>query len=977
MPQINPVHQPYTRAFVLSRNLLLGVFMAVLAGAMGSRQRYTPLDYHLNSSFPRMQWNEYLPTKTDDAIVPVNAGFLGAAPYNTRKTVTYRFRYPFAIHTVRISDQHTQWGEGDQVTLWASPNGRDWTLCYDRGERSRIVDFAVTSTKTFAGQREVWLKYELSAGDPNRPPDDNRGASIRAFRVQVAFQNPLPRLAWNGVRMVLLPGLAILTLLLFVLSRERDVHRGELAMLLCLMAGAFAVRSGFLLSVRHIPVFADAFYYNIGALDLLAFVLHPANYLKQSQIKELIGGLFAKGPIYNFYLTITYLLFGEEHFMAVRFGQAVLDTMTCLLVWVLGRSLHNRVISLMAGVFYALYLPFWVAADRLLQETLAIFLLTLTIVLFVKLLDAPSVSTSLITGVMLGLTVLCRQALNYLMYPLLLTGMGLLLLKRSATETLKKALFRSGALIGGVLLILLPWLILAAAVFHKPILSASPTFYQPFYKGIVNQGWQADVAQIDADGVMARLLQERGHATPDYDDFRDAFVSTVKAQPLQFLANGLHNFYYYWERPYNDFFQVFLFPLSVQYVFHRLLVLLALWGIAYSLLFWQRSVFLLLPIAYIGLIEMLHPVERRHALPAFPFIMVMSAYAIWWMGKNLISSINFRTTKGRVSIGLMLFCAGLYGASTILTEPHILSLCSQCSASQAHGVSLGIFTILLIGVGMLTYHIAPPFPRLPFRSGLIRLCLACFPAVVILLVGHTHAAMTERWREWKVRLDQPTQILKQQILLPAVLPEFTEAFLKLDIQGGTGHNYDLVIIVNGQEIQRYERGMMADEATVDYLNTYHRDAYRLYMDAQGRTADNLRQWISVPVERALLVAQGSLEIAVQIEHGGGGPHYVEIYGDYPFPDRKTPQKLPAFGLGTTKTSLYKYIVDDDFRVWTDSETDGRQTWERYIPPAPTTSRFFDGQTWTEDDVSPTPGKQTGTYRIRLMLKDHAGNFWIL
>ena len=1032
----------FKRLFRVCFLAFTGLLCVVLICAVVYRHRFTPLDYQVNSGYPLVAWQEYLSAQGGDSKLWNNSGFLGAYPYHASGTVIYKLSYPFALDTVRISDQHTQWHEDDRVKLWASADGQSWILCYENGEQSQVVAYSVTSRKSFQGKREVWLKYELSAGDPNRAPDDNRGASLRGFRVQAVLQQAFLPILWKVVRYLLLPACAVLSLVFFLLSVTPDIRQWEILFIALLMLGAFAFRVGFSRTVNHPPAFGDAYYYNLQAIDLLAWVTHPGQYLAQGNFWGPLKGLYVKGAVHLLYVSAMYLIAGVENYAILRIAQGLLDTCTCLLIYFIGRALGHRLTGILAGVGYAVYVPFLVAADAILwQESLSIFWLTLTVWLFLKTTAERSAAYGLCAGACLGITVLCRVALNFLILPMLAAAFWVMFQQRRLRPFFWR---RSLSLLAGLTLVLLPWLCLAVLFFQASKLSTAQSQYFHFYRALINNGWLTCQTHLVQGDRLLALLTERNHAEPTMTDFRDAYVNTVKAAPFTFLLTSIHKWYYYWQHPFNNFDQTFLIPLRDQSRYHQMVVLAALWGLMFALPIWRQSLFVMLPVGYFALIALVSVIEVRHALPAFPFIIVMSAYAVAFLIHHLRGLMEraphplppLRKRRGIGILfpspsgwgrgwgglaGLALLAGLLYLLSRSMTAPHLLAAFPRVSAPTAHALALASVNAFLAALGVLTYALVrhptsppqspspkrrgggwkqSPLPPSPSERGQgVRwgILTACFPVCMIALVANLHGVLAEDWREWKVRLDDRQLKIRQQIVLPAKLPEFAEAYLKFDLRGGPGHNYDLAITVNGQEIKRYQHGVAPDAETSAYLQAAYGGSFRLYLDFQRKTARDLRQWFTVPLDRPVLLRTSTLVIEAQLE-GGGGPHYVDLYGDYPAANQDSPPRLPAFGLGTNRTSLYKYLLDDEYRLWALSEvkdntqlpsqigvtmavskdTDADLTrWQQYLPPVTMSSRFFDGNRWREDDLSPERGRQAGQYRIRLLLKDKAGNYLVL
>jgi tetratricopeptide (TPR) repeat protein len=119
-------------------------------------------------------------------------GHLGAFPYKAEATLIYKFQTESKIDQVIIEDVHTQWGFhnsrqwiGDIVRMWTSIDGNHWTLRYDDKKRWGVVKYSQVFDTEFDDQQEFYIKYYFYAGDPNRGNNDNRGASLAEFSVDI------------------------------------------------------------------------------------------------------------------------------------------------------------------------------------------------------------------------------------------------------------------------------------------------------------------------------------------------------------------------------------------------------------------------------------------------------------------------------------------------------------------------------------------------------------------------------------------------------------------------------------------------------------------------------------------------------------------------------------------------------------------------------------------------------------------------
>ena len=115
-------------------------------------------------------------------------------------------------------------------------------------------------------------------------------------------------------------------------------------------------------------------------------------------------GPFWQPPLFPYSLGAVKLLFpGPEFFYAARLLQALIDALTCVLVFYLGTRLFGRAAGIGAGVVTAAYGPMIFFAGELLPATTAAFLDTLGLLLLLRALDRQSPWRFLAAGISFGL----------------------------------------------------------------------------------------------------------------------------------------------------------------------------------------------------------------------------------------------------------------------------------------------------------------------------------------------------------------------------------------------------------------------------------------------------------------------------------------------------------------------------------------------------------------------------------------------
>jgi 4-amino-4-deoxy-L-arabinose transferase-like glycosyltransferase len=100
-------------------------------------------------------------------------------------------------------------------------------------------------------------------------------------------------------------------------------------------------------------------------------------------------------------------IFSQQAAIAIESFLAVVSSLTCLLVYSLGRRLYNAQVGLLAALILAVYPPsVFYAVLSLWDTSLFTCCLLLTILLFLKLGEHPSVKKGVYIGIVMGFTAL-------------------------------------------------------------------------------------------------------------------------------------------------------------------------------------------------------------------------------------------------------------------------------------------------------------------------------------------------------------------------------------------------------------------------------------------------------------------------------------------------------------------------------------------------------------------------------------------
>jgi 4-amino-4-deoxy-L-arabinose transferase-like glycosyltransferase len=156
-------------------------------------------------------------------------------------------------------------------------------------------------------------------------------------------------------------------------------------------------------------------------------------------------------PGYPAFLALVYRTIGDGPF-AIYIAQAVVDTLTCLIVMLFtSRIAGRRLPGLLAGVAYAIYPPFIMSTATPMTETFSTFVITVALFAAVVALDR-STRYAALAGLLMGIAMLVRSPMTF--FPIMFAI--ILLLRRSVTPAWG---WKCLAYVGLAYAVFCPWVI--------------------------------------------------------------------------------------------------------------------------------------------------------------------------------------------------------------------------------------------------------------------------------------------------------------------------------------------------------------------------------------------------------------------------------------------------------------------------------------------------------------------------------------
>ncbi len=176
-------------------------------------------------------------------------------------------------------------------------------------------------------------------------------------------------------------------------------HRRTVPWMIFLLA--LGVRVFYIFQIDGSPLF------NHPPVDGLTYLQHAAK-LADGNWLGVGEPPFWQPPLYSYLLGLHRVLFADEIFYSLRFFQIVIGSLTCVLIWFVGRRLfhHTPMIAAVAALAGTLYGPLIFFDGEVLPATLATFLNLAGLVLLLRCQDKPSATRYALAGVVFGLSAL-------------------------------------------------------------------------------------------------------------------------------------------------------------------------------------------------------------------------------------------------------------------------------------------------------------------------------------------------------------------------------------------------------------------------------------------------------------------------------------------------------------------------------------------------------------------------------------------
>ncbi len=179
---------------------------------------------------------------------------------------------------------------------------------------------------------------------------------------------------------------------------SRHSSRRTVKWALIVFAVALVLRLVFIAEFRESPLYAT---------PIMDMEYHHAWASAIAAQTEFVDGPFFRAPLYPIFLGAVYFVLGDDP-MIIRIIQAMMGSLSALLVFLIGLRVFNFKTGLVAGLALAAYGPLIFYDGQLLVPTLAILLNLLAFLSLIRAWKSPTAFHFALGGLFLGLSAIAR-----------------------------------------------------------------------------------------------------------------------------------------------------------------------------------------------------------------------------------------------------------------------------------------------------------------------------------------------------------------------------------------------------------------------------------------------------------------------------------------------------------------------------------------------------------------------------------------
>lgn len=627
---------------------------------------------------------------------------------------------------------------------------------------------------------------------------------------------------------------------------------------------------------RQTPIAGDAqFYYFAGR------VLSDGSL---GEFHTFIGnGIATRGPGYVLFLAALFRCFGKNPWV-VRIAQAFLGTLSCVILCFVGRELASRRVGLVAGLLAAVYPSLILFTGHLMTEVLALFLLWLGFLFQVRGGRLGSSPWLIAAGSTISLAALTRPTL---LVTIPFQVLGVALATHGATPRRRVAMVASFA--GALLLPLLLWNGVSNAMFAAPTAGGSGLRIAAY---LFLRATAPDARGWSADTVSFAPEDDLHFDMPLYRAF--AALNLV--------------FHHFWFLD-NVWREVPPWMHGVQ----RVLFLLGLGGLGVAVVRGRRLA-PLLALTASCVVASAKFIEIRPLLPLIPAQLLLASIFLEEVSESIATSPHRRQT-------LLLAVGGavLIAALIAVRGPQHLAAVLPFLDAVALGLA-GDALVVLCSVLAAWIFFRLCCPRLGSRRAALASLLAA-GTFALLFASYAAVGSAPRWRAWEVDLALGGS-LAQEIDLgkPLRREDIRSAIWFIDMRSET-EPPPVRVGIDGiwlaPERYTWQRVFCNpnDELPESVSEVNMCSWYKGLSNFTGAFPGS-PQWWSLRVAPELVAERREITLMLATAPAASSAHPVRIGGTFTRePEDRFYGPLLSGFTSQPATSIYKWHVTDDWRLW--------------------------------------------------------------
>jgi len=328
-------------------------------------------------------------------------------------------------------------------------------------------------------------------------------------------------------------------------------------------------------------------------------------------------------PLYPLFLALLYYLYNYS-FFAVWLFQSLLSSLTCVILFLLGKRVFNSFVGIIAGAIAAFYAPLIFYSGMLYSETLFFFLFSLLLLAIANFL--PNLKNMILVGLLFALSALTRpEVLLFLPFWWI---SALLERKRLRKEVINSLAIATGA----TFLFIAPWTVRNYLV-YKDFVFISTRFGENLYVGsdLNHYGLESTVSNNLIKGMTSPIEIDRKlfHlALKNYREHPREILLMDLAKMKKVLTEWSAYDHWQLDQKYS-FYKGIQIPTITSFT---LIALLGLGGILVSLPQNRFSLFSLLLLLGNFFTQIIFFPSPRYRLQVEPILALFAGYTLFALG---------------------------------------------------------------------------------------------------------------------------------------------------------------------------------------------------------------------------------------------------------------------------------------------------------------------------------------------------------